>query len=215
MFCTQCGAPLRGGASFCGNCGWTIPSSETVRTEVEAREGRGLKLCVKCRSKIPIGAEVCRRCGNPQQDTELLGKPAIPAPAAREVTRNKFIDVTKLFSATGRIGRKDYWIIQIASIAMIIGYAVIVGFLVTDSNPESRATTWALVPCIVFVGILGIFTNIKRVHDFGWSGWVVLASLIPPVGFVCLILSLFMPGDPAGDKYGHPNSGTPFPGLHS
>jgi uncharacterized RDD family membrane protein YckC/ribosomal protein L40E len=79
MFCTQCGAPLRPGASFCGSCGWNVPSIQTLRAEVEEREARGLKLCVKCRSEIPIDATVCHRCDAPQPGGEGFAA-ALPRP---------------------------------------------------------------------------------------------------------------------------------------
>jgi uncharacterized RDD family membrane protein YckC/ribosomal protein L40E len=78
MFCTQCGAPLVEDASFCGNCGWRRSTAQDIRAEVEAREARGLKLCVKCRSEIPIDATVCHRCDAPQPGAESFGGPAFP-----------------------------------------------------------------------------------------------------------------------------------------
>jgi uncharacterized RDD family membrane protein YckC/ribosomal protein L40E len=87
MFCTQCGAPLVEGASFCGNCGWRRSTAQDIRAEVEAREARGLKLCVKCRSEIPIDATVCHRCDAPQPGAESFGGPAFPpaSPVIRPV----------------------------------------------------------------------------------------------------------------------------------
>ncbi len=62
MYCTQCGALLSPTAAFCGNCGWRVTTSDAWRDEVRQREERGLKLCVKCRSEIPLEATVCHRC---------------------------------------------------------------------------------------------------------------------------------------------------------
>ncbi|CAN5729901.1 hypothetical protein BH23CHL4_BH23CHL4_20130 [soil metagenome] len=86
MFCTQCGAPLVEDASFCGSCGWRRSTAQDVRAEVEAREGRGLKLCIKCRSEIPIDATVCHRCDALQPGADAFGAPAIAAPVLRQWT---------------------------------------------------------------------------------------------------------------------------------
>lgn len=62
MYCTQCGEVLSPGAAFCGNCGWQVAAKPAWREEISQREARGLKLCVNCRSEIPLDATVCHRC---------------------------------------------------------------------------------------------------------------------------------------------------------
>ena len=83
MYCTQCGAPVSPGSSFCGNCGWQVAPKATWREEVSQRESRGLKLCVKCRSEIPLEATVCHRCDTrqPTYDPNFWAPaPVAPAP---------------------------------------------------------------------------------------------------------------------------------------
>lgn len=87
MYCTQCGEPVPQNATFCGNCGWQVAPMQTWRDEVRARESRGLKLCVKCRSEIPLDATVCHRCDarQPSYDPSLwapVAERAIPGPGA-------------------------------------------------------------------------------------------------------------------------------------
>ncbi|MBX3068947.1 MAG: RDD family protein [Thermomicrobiales bacterium] len=83
MYCTQCGAVLSQGAIFCGNCGWQVASGQAWRDEVSQREARGLKLCVKCRSEIPLDATVCHRCDAAQPSySPNLWAPTVAPPAA-------------------------------------------------------------------------------------------------------------------------------------
>src|SRR5215204_4854298 len=106
MFCTQCGAPLRGDASFCGNCGWTVPSSQTLRAEVEAREARDLKLCVKCRSEIPIDADICHRCDAPQPGYDQFAAATFPSEiTVREPVPIPSVPVQNVFELA-TIGRR-------------------------------------------------------------------------------------------------------------
>jgi len=88
MYCTQCGGELSQGAAFCGNCGWQVAARPAWREEVSQREARGLKLCVNCRSEIPLDATVCHRCDASQPSySPNLWAPAQalvpPAPSAR------------------------------------------------------------------------------------------------------------------------------------
>lgn len=88
MYCTQCGTPVSTGSYFCGNCGWQVAPKATWQDEVQQREARGLKLCVKCRSEIPLEATICHRCDTPQPayDVNLwapVQPPVPPLPAAR------------------------------------------------------------------------------------------------------------------------------------
>ncbi len=84
MFCTQCGSALLPGATFCGNCGAKRAVGDELRQEVEGRETRGLKLCVKCRSEIPLDATLCHRCDASQPGSAAYSGPVVPpvAPAA-------------------------------------------------------------------------------------------------------------------------------------
>jgi hypothetical protein len=48
MSCTNCGAALVPGASFCGDCGTKVPSSAS---------------CPKCQAAVAPGAKFCGQCG--------------------------------------------------------------------------------------------------------------------------------------------------------
>jgi uncharacterized RDD family membrane protein YckC len=91
MYCTQCGSPLLDGAVVCPNCGWRRTTGDDIRAEVEARESRGLKLCIACRSEIPIDATVCHRCDALQPGAPGFGAPPLqpgqpaPRPALRPI----------------------------------------------------------------------------------------------------------------------------------
>ena len=114
------------------------------------------------------------------------------------------MELANLFNADGRIGRKD-WIIWSVGISIIFA---IIGYLLNDEG----STVQAILSIIA--GIAGIFMGIKRLHDLDRSGWFYLLALVPIVNFFFVIYLWIWKGDEGDNRFGAPNSGTPFPTLH-
>ncbi len=110
------------------------------------------------------------------------------------------MDFAKLFNAEGRVGRRD-WIIWIVGVAVVFG---ILTWILGD-----RAE-WVQVILSVLAGIAGIFMGIKRLHDLDKSGWLYLIGLIPIVNFFFAIYLIAFKGTTGDNKYGAPESGSPF-----
>lgn len=110
------------------------------------------------------------------------------------------MDFAKLFNANGRVGRKD-WIIWIVGIAIIFG---IIAWILGD-----RAE-WIQAALSIIAGIAGIFMGIKRLHDLDKTGWLYLLGLVPIVNFFFWIYLIAWKGTPGDNRYGAPNSGSPF-----
>ena len=110
------------------------------------------------------------------------------------------MDFGKLFNADGRIGRKD-WIIWIVGIAIIFG---ILGWILGDRGQ------WVQAILSLIAGIAGIFMGIKRLHDLDKTGWLYLLGIIPIVNIFFAIYLIVWKGTDGNNKYGAPNSGSPF-----
>ena len=54
--------------------------------------------------------------------------------------------------------------------------------------------------------IPSIAAGVRRLHDTGKSGWMLLISLIPIVGAIAIIVLLAQPGTPDANEYGAPTS---------
>lgn len=116
---------------------------------------------------------------------------------------------TMLFSAQGRIRRRDYWL---WAICIGIAFAIIMNILmavlgVGKSMAETGvipATFW-LVYSIMFIPLLwiGLCLQIKRWHDRGKSGWMCLVGLIPIVGPIWTFVEVgCLDGTQGPNKYG-------------
>lgn len=53
---------------------------------------------------------------------------------------------------------------------------------------------------------LGIMPGIKRLHDLGVTGWFVLLSAVPVLGYILFFILQFVPGAEGENKYGSRNS---------
>ena len=99
----------------------------------------------------------------------------------------------------GRSRRKEYWMfvlfnliisIVLSSLERMLGLSneYGVGFLSTIYN------LGILIPSIA--------VGIRRLHDIGKSGWWLLISLIPVIGWIWIIVLMATDGHPNSNEYG-------------
>ncbi|OGG48958.1 hypothetical protein A3G63_01755 [Candidatus Kaiserbacteria bacterium RIFCSPLOWO2_12_FULL_52_8] len=120
----------------------------------------------------------------------------------------------KLFS--GRIGRLRYFegavfilIFFFAFIAIVWGLVSALGGVtsIDSSNVLLNVFGSVLFPTILalfFVAYLVTILSlaVRRWHDIGYSGWMVLLQFIPFVNVITALILLFKKGEPIENKYG-------------
>lgn len=89
------------------------------------------------------------------------------------------------FSSQGRIGRSIYWLAQIPLIAVNL-----LLMMIGDSTEASGAGSAFAFLIWVVVMVASIMVGIKRCHDRDKSGWWMLVSVIPFVGWLWTIVEL-------------------------
>ena len=114
------------------------------------------------------------------------------------------------FSPSGRIGRAQWWLAQIAVIAILIAVFVLLGVLHGATEP-TQATDAALLAIgfliLLIISILLIWVTfcltVKRYHDRGKSAWWYLIQFIPIIGGIWALVELgFCSGDDGDNEYG-------------
>ena len=105
------------------------------------------------------------------------------------------MNLKELFSLKGRIRRKHFLIAWLVTLAL---FAVIV--LVWRATQIDGVAYFRLLIIAAFIPFI-----VRRLHDMGYSGWLVIGVLLIP--FVLLLL-LLLPGMPSTNAYG-PNPKTP------
>lgn len=106
-----------------------------------------------------------------------------------------------IWGIEGRLGRMRYiaW-------SMVYMFAMLPVLLI--SILVLNASLW-LGGLLIFTAaiaaiVLAIQISVKRLHDIGWSGWLLLLSLIPVVGSIFQLLIFVIPGSQAHNRYGAP-----------
>lgn len=74
---------------------------------------------------------------------------------------------------------------------------------------EAWAVAWICVVALVYFGLLipGVSVTIRRFHDVGLSGWLILIGLIPYVGGLFLFVVSLLPSQPCVNVHGAPPKG--------
>lgn len=108
---------------------------------------------------------------------------------------NWFVEVLKKYAVfSGRARRKEYWMFTLfASIISIV--LTIVDFALFGSQVLSLIFSVAIL-----LPALGV--AVRRLHDTSRSGWWILISLIPLIGFIVMLVFLCADGVTGQNKYG-------------
>ncbi len=106
--------------------------------------------------------------------------------------------MTMLFSAQGRVRRRDYWLFSTAA-SMTAALLIVIAAIVL---PAQLALVVALPIALASLRI-GYCLTIKRWHDRGKSGAWVLIGLVPFVGWVWSLLECGVAdGTPGPNRFG-------------
>ncbi len=98
----------------------------------------------------------------------------------------------------GRDTRPEFWWFYLANVILTYGLFILGGI--------TGASILGLIGLLYCLAVLvpAIAAGVRRLHDTGKSGWLMLVSLIPLVGGIILIVFLAQPGTPGANEYGPP-----------
>ena len=216
MFCEKCGQPIPDGASICPICG----AQTAQQPNVTAPENQAT-YTAQPGAYNPYAAQqpyAQPQQGNyqqppytqPQQPYYQPGYTQPPVMPMQENPAPSFIDCIKLFfknyvNFSGRSRRAEYWYVVLFNIIVSVVLGIISGIIATiiqDAEISniislSLSGVWELA-CLLPALALGV----RRLHDIGKSGAMLLISLIPFVGSILLIVWCATDSDPAPNEYG-------------
>lgn len=90
----------------------------------------------------------------------------------------------------GRARRKEYWMFVLFNMI----FAIIA--MIIDKN----GVVYGIYALAVLLPSIAV--SIRRMHDIGKSGWILLVGLIPIVGFIWLIILMVKDSDQGQNQYG-------------
>ena len=94
---------------------------------------------------------------------------------------------------TGRAGRGEFWNFFLVYIVV----AVVLGLLDAQFHITVLAYIWTAALLVPYIAV-----GVRRMHDLGFSGLLLLIALIP-FGVVAVLIMLALPSKPDPNKYGH------------
>ncbi len=103
---------------------------------------------------------------------------------------------------SGRATRQQYWMFVLVHFLLMLGLTAVLGVLVM-SGVLRFGLAWVLfmlVGLALFLPALAI--SVRRLHDVGYTGWLILLGLIPYVGALVLLVFYCLPGKPGQNAYG-------------
>ena len=107
-----------------------------------------------------------------------------------------YIGVLKKYAVfSGRARRAEYWYFFLFS--LLVGFALGV---VSAAIGDSKGTLGTLYSVAVFIP--GLAVSVRRLHDIGKSGWMLLLSLIPIIGAIWIFILMLRDSNPGENKYG-------------
>jgi uncharacterized membrane protein YhaH (DUF805 family) len=107
--------------------------------------------------------------------------------------------ISKYAEFSGRARRAEYWMFGLINIIIMLSLAFI-GVLLDPSGSGGGLVIYFLY--FLFMFIPSIAVTIRRLHDTGNSGWMVLVAFIPFIGPLWIFILMCIEGEAQENKYG-------------
>lgn len=102
----------------------------------------------------------------------------------------------KFAAFTGRASRREFAVVFLSLVALSL-----LGLLIQYLAHRSAWTTALLIAFDIVEFWLLAATIVRRMHDLGKSGWLLLFWIVPMAGLIIVIWSLFRPGTVGPNRY--------------
>lgn len=114
---------------------------------------------------------------------------------------NWYLAVLKKYAVfSGRARRKEYWIFVLINILVVYILAMIDNLLGTLNTQAGVGVLSGIYSLAVFLPSLGV--SVRRLHDTNRTGWWMLISVIPFIGFLVLLFFMLQNSTPGNNTYG-------------
>lgn len=114
---------------------------------------------------------------------------------------NWYLKVLKQFADfSGRARRKEYWMFVLFNMIFGIVAMIIDNLLNLSSSEIGYGPIYGIYTLIMLIP--GLSVAVRRLHDVGKSGWMLLISLIPLVGAIWLLVLMVTDSQEGANKWG-------------
>ena len=149
----------------------------------------------------------------------MTDAPAVPVPqfVARPDKMMGFTDAVKncvrnnYLGFSGRASRSEYWWFMLfLQIVPIVGYVLVFAYISVALGEEGATMSFETLmnlltlPSLVTLAFLlpALSVSVRRLHDTGKSGWMLLITLIPCIGLILWLVWMIEDGQAHHNAYG-------------
>lgn len=117
------------------------------------------------------------------------------------IIMNWYLKVLKQYADfSGRARRTEYWMFTLFNIIIMIIAAVIDNVTGLTAGKLPYGVFYFLYALAVLIP--GLAVSVRRLHDVGKSGWMILIALIPLIGAIWLLVLMFTDSNAGDNQYG-------------
>ena len=112
--------------------------------------------------------------------------------------------ITQYSDFNSRARRKEYWMFVLVNFIIslaIVGIDNALGLSLNYTGNVSGSGVFNLLYNLLIL-IPSLAVAVRRLHDIGKSGWMLLIGLIPLVGAIWLLILLLRDSEAGENKYG-------------
>ena len=104
----------------------------------------------------------------------------------------------KYYNFNDRAPRSEYWWFALFACGVTIVLSVLDNLIFNNASGYGIfSTIWGVAILLTYIGV-----GVRRLHDLDKSGWWLLISLIPVVGFIILVFWFVQQGTRAQNRFG-------------
>lgn len=114
---------------------------------------------------------------------------------------NWYLQVLKNYAGfSGRARRKEFWMFELFNLIFLIVAMILDNVLGTTIED----LPYGLFYFLYALGVLipGLAVAVRRLHDVGKSGWMILISLIPIIGGIWFLVLMVTDSNSGENQYG-------------
>ena len=114
---------------------------------------------------------------------------------------NWYLKVLKQYADfSGRARRKEYWMFALFNVIFIASAMILDTVLVVTIGELPYGVFYFLYSLAVLIPGLAVY--VRRLHDIGKSGWMILIAIIPIIGPIWLLVLTLTASNHGENKYG-------------
>ena len=118
---------------------------------------------------------------------------------------NYYLAVLKKYAVfSGRSQRAEYWYFALFNIIILTVSTSISAMVSNNSNTLGTFSAWFIVQNLYGIAIFipALALTVRRLHDVGKSGWMLLITFIPLIGAIWFFVLMVTDSNPGENKYG-------------